>query len=236
MLKINTVLIDDEIDALDILDILLKEYSQINIIKKITNPIEVFPLIIKEKIDLIFLDIQMPQINGLELIEKIKTCCPGIAVIFVSAYSNFTQEAIKHNTFDYLLKPVCRKELKLSISKIEQYIESKLTVSSAKILLNSKNETIFINPYDVILLQANGNYTRICLNDGSEHIASYNMGAIVNKFPINSFVRVNRSLMVNKNFIVSVNRKLKKCTINYNNEDLIVDASSVFIREVNVIF
>ncbi len=237
MTKINTALIDDEQDALDTLEILLKEYPQVNIIKKTTNPLDIFPLMLKEKLDLIFLDIQMPLINGLDLIEKIKTCSPGIAVIFVSAHANFTAEAIKHNTFNYLLKPVCRTELKSSINKVTLYLNNSTTIlPSQKIILNSKNETLFIDSKDVVLLQANGNYTRILMHDDNEHIVSYNMGTIINKFPDNLFVRVNRSLMVNKNFITSINRKQKKCIINYHQEELVADASSVFLREINNIF
>ena len=105
-----------------------------------------------------------------------------------------------------------------------------------KVLINSKNETIFINPSDVVFFKADGNYTCICLSDGTEYMASYNMGAVIEKFPKDIFVRINRSLMVNKDHIVSINRKQKKCIINCGNKQIEVDVSTVFLREVNTIF
>ncbi len=236
MTGINTVLIDDEQDALDSLEILLGEYEQVNIIKKTTNPIDIFPLIQTSKIDLVFLDIQMPTVNGLDLMKKIKDCCPGLAVVFVSAHANFVSDAIKLNTFSYLLKPVSREELRHTIEKVQQYLNSLKIAPPNKVLINSKNEIIFINPSEVVFFKADGNYTCIYLIDGTEYMASYNMGAVIGKFPKDIFVRINRSLMVNKDHIVSINRKQKKCIINCGNKQIEVDVSTVFLREVNTIF
>ena len=66
--------------------------NKLMFIKKTTDPIDIFPLLQTSKIDLVFLDIQMPTINGLDLMQKIKACNPGLAVVFVSAHANFVSD------------------------------------------------------------------------------------------------------------------------------------------------
>ena len=95
----------------------------------------------------------MPTINGLDLMQKIKACNPGLAVVFVSAHANFVSDAIKLNTFSYLLKPVNREELRQTIEKVQQYLSSLKIAPPNKVLINSKNETIFINPSEVVFLR-----------------------------------------------------------------------------------
>lgn len=236
MNKINTILIDDEQEALDSLEILLGAFNQINIVKKCKNPIDVFPAILKTDPDLLFLDIKMPTINGIELLEKIRECSPTLVVIIVTAFENYTMEAIKHNAFSYLLKPVNRVELKSTIEKVQRYFESKNPVLVEKVLINSKNKTILVDPNELVFFEAEGNYTRLYMDDTSEILVCTNMGAFASRFSKSEFVRVNRSLIVNKNKILSLNRKEKTCLIKYNQAEKCLNVSLSFLKEFNSIF
>lgn len=236
MTKINTVLVDDEEEALDSLEILLSEYSQINIVRKISNPIDLFPLLLTDCPDLIFLDIKMPLINGIELLEKIRECKPSLAVIIVTAYENYTMDAIKHNAFSYLLKPVNRLELKSTVEKVQKYLEDNVPIVTRKVLINASNKIIVLNPEQVALLKADGGYTYIFVNNGDVHFVSINIGSLQLKFPASHFIRISRSIIVNKDYITSVNRKHKSCTLKVDHKEITVNASSGFLTEINSIF
>ncbi len=238
MRKINTLLVDDEQEALDSLEILLSSNSQINIIKKITNPLDVFSNISYYEIDLIFLDINMPNVNGIELLEKIREYNTSIKIIYVTAYSNYALEAIKNNVFSYLLKPVNRVELYETLENVQKLIckNSKFESKSKTILINTKNNTFFINICDLVYLEADGNYSKLYLAKGNEIYASGNIGSIMKKIASDNFVKANRSMYINKKFMLSLDRKSKKCTLDYNNKIVELNVSLKFISSINSIF
>lgn len=236
MQKINTLLVDDEKEALDSLEILLSDFTQIKIVKKIPDPLDIFPYLLNEKIDLIFLDIRMPVVNGIELLEKIRACKPSIAVILVTAYDNYAMDAVKHNAFSYLLKPVNRFELKATIEQLGNYLSERTHQLNNKILITSKYTTRFINPNEIVYLEAEGNYTKIYLNNGTDMFASSNLGALAEKFPEDEFVKISRSIIVNQDYILSVNRKQRTIALQFNDLEINLQVSTVFLKEFNSIF
>lgn len=186
--------------------------------------------------DLIFLDINMPLINGIELLEKIRACKPSIAVVFVTAHDNFAMEAVKLNAFSYLLKPVNRLELKTTIDKLEQYLAEKTPQIHNRILIASKNTTRFVNLEEIVYLEAEGSYTKVYLNNGTDLLASYNLGALAERFPDEEFVKISRSIIVNHDYILSVNRKLRIISLKFNDHEIDLHVSTVFLKEFNSIF
>lgn len=236
MNKLKAILIDDEKEAMDSLELLLNEFKQILITHKLTKPLDLFSLMLNDLPDIIFLDINMPKINGLELLEKIKECCPKLPVIFVSAYDQFAMEAAKNNAFSYLLKPVIRDELKEVVKKTIHYLKTSTENKFGKIAISSKNETVLIDPESVELLKATGSYTLIKLTEGKELMTSYNMGTLLNKFPSKQFIRINRSVCVNRNHLISINRKTKTCMVRVNGLNKEFEASINFLKEFNTIF
>lgn len=237
MQKINVLLIDDEEDALDSLEIVLSDFPQINIVKKILDPLDIFPFLMNAKIDLIFLDIKMPNINGIELLEKIRaTCKPSLAVVLVSAFNDFAMDAVKNNAFSYLLKPVNRLELKATIEKLENYLSELRHPPNNKILITSKNTTRFVNFEEIVYLEAEGNYTKIHLNDRTFLLASYNLGSVAEKIPEDDFVKISRSIIVNQNYILAIKRKQRMIVLKFDNQEIELHVSIVFLKEFNAIF
>ncbi|SDX77569.1 two component transcriptional regulator, LytTR family [Lutibacter oricola] len=237
MPNINTILVDDEQDALDSLEILLSEYPQIKTLKKISNPLDIFPVLMTTTVDLIFLDINMPVVNGIDLLEKIRECNSNVKIIMVTAYNNYAIKAIKHNVFSYLLKPVSRAELKTTVKKLLKSLEEiDVKTKPNKVLITSKGNTIIVEPNDVAYFEAEGNYTYIYLKNGSKLIASANMGVLVEKFPKCEFIKINRSTVVHKNSIISIHKKNKKCVLKLNKKQIELSVSTTFSREFNSIF
>ena len=236
-MTLNTLLIDDEQEALDSMEILLSEYPEINLVKKISNPLDVFPLLINSQIDLVFLDIKMPIINGIDLLEKIRECNPSLIVVIVTAYDNFALKAIKHNAFNYLLKPVSRIELASIVKQLKKCFQANsLNKDYNKVLITSKGNILLVDLDDIAYFEAEGNYTYVFLNNGSKIVASYNVGLLVNKFPEDMLVKINRSIYVNKDNLISINKKQKNCLVKLNNGEITLNTSAIFLREFNAIF
>lgn len=116
----KVILVDDEEVALDILEITCKEVGGLDIIGKYNNPFDVIEAVQNKAVDILFLDIEMPGINGLELAEKVMIQNHTVHVVFVTAYNEYAVEAFEINALDYLLKPVRKERLEKTIKRIQQ--------------------------------------------------------------------------------------------------------------------
>ncbi len=111
MSKLNAIVVDDEADAREILVSLLNDTGKVKVIREISDALKVESAINALKPDVIFIDIEMPGIDGLSVIENIRSYNHNLEVVFVTAYSKYSLEAIKLDVASYLLKPVDRGEL-----------------------------------------------------------------------------------------------------------------------------
>ncbi|MBN1925613.1 MAG: response regulator transcription factor [Prolixibacteraceae bacterium] len=235
MNSIKTILVDDEIEALDSLEFLLSEFHEVKVMQKLTNPVELFSSLQIVQPDLLFLDINMKQISGIELIKQIRKVNQKLPIIFVTAYENYALEALQHHAFDYLLKPVERKKLENTIHNVKSYLNAS-QISANNILISSNNKSYVLQFGSIVSLTAEGNYTHIELESGEKIIASYNMGNIAKKFPKDFLIRVNRGLMVSRSRIKSIDRKRRTCIYSNGSSNVETIASQNFIREFNNYF
>ena len=216
MRKINVIIADDEEDALEIFSILLLDTNKVNILKQIKDPLKIESAIASLNPDAVFLDIQMPNYDGVDLLKNLRSYRPTLPVIYVSAHKKFALEAAKLNAFSYLLKPVNREELLLTINKIIDYkkeLNSRIQKNNNRIKLPVKNGLIFIEINEIVSLIAEGNYTKINLISGKSHISSYNLGKLFKNLPLYQFERINRGTVVNKTYLKEINRHEKQCTL-----------------------
>jgi two-component system, LytTR family, response regulator len=215
---ITAIIVDDEILAIANLESLLSTYPRIRVVKKITDPTKAIPLIIENKPDLLFLDIQMPGKSGFEIVSELSLEDYSPEIIFVTGFDHFAIEAIRFAAFDYLVKPVNPEELKQAISRFEEKswdgtTEEKIkklldrTISKPKIKLSTAGGFTIINPDDIIYINADWNYAEIiCCNDKSE-MATTNLGTLEKTLPENSFFRISRSVIINTAYLTKVSRK-----------------------------
>lgn len=118
----RVVLVDDEKFALDLLENLLKKIENIEIVGKYTEPIKAQNDILSKNVDVLFLDIHQPEMNGLELAEQIIEIKPEMVVVFVTAYDEYAVQAFEINALDYLLKPVSFNRLEKTITRIKNHL------------------------------------------------------------------------------------------------------------------
>lgn len=187
----NTVILDDEPLAVKRLQQLLKKY-EINISLATSDTDEAYEHIINNSINIIFLDIEMPEITGLEFAKKIN---PNIKIIYTTAYSNYAIESFETNVIDYLLKPITEERLDMAINKI---FPKKSFISKIG------NEHYKINYTEILSIEAAGKYVNI-ITDTKEFIHSSSLELMEDDlYYFDSFFRIHRSTIVNLDFFSSL--------------------------------
>jgi len=213
---IKAILIDDEVHCLKTLGMLLKEYcSNVQVLEQCNDAATGLKAIELHKPDLVFLDIEMPQMNGFEMLQRLPQI--NFAIIFTTGYDQYAIKAFHFSALDYLLKPIEAKELIDSVKKVEELhylpmpeqFEMLLKkiggVNSGfnKIAVPTAEGFELIPANEVVYFEADSNYTHIFLKDKNKIIACRTLKKIEEQIQdYNCFVRVHNSYMVNLNEVV----------------------------------
>lgn len=211
--KIRAIIIDDESAARDYIQYLLLEDDIIEVIGEAVNGFKAVEEIVSKKPDLVFLDIQMPAMDGFEVIKHIeKIIVPQI--IFVTAHDKYALKAFEVHALDYLLKPFDRDRFfaavsrakKVILSQRKRQIEDRMNnlLKSLKtdkryftrLLIKSKARFFFIQTNDIAYIQAAGNYIIIYV-EKTEHLLRQTLSSMEEKLDPEKFVRIHRSAIVN---------------------------------------
>ncbi|TDE13879.1 LytR/AlgR family response regulator transcription factor [Dyadobacter psychrotolerans] len=219
---LRAILIDNEPDCVKLLSLQLKMFCpQIEVVAECSKSEEGLHAIRSQDPDVVFLDIEMPQMNGFELLESVGDL--KFALIFVTAYDHFAVKAFRYSAIDYLLKPADTRELQEAVKKIENhkrtfrsqinYAKEQLTSTflPEKIALPYQNGVTFVNLNDILYCEADDNYARFHLANGDKLLASKTLRDVQEILEERHFLRVHRQFIVNLNQI----KKLVKGGSNY---------------------
>ena len=219
MNTINAIIIDDEERARNTLSSLLLNYCpEIKVSVACSNVPDGVIAINKHKPDVVFLDIEMPDYNGFELLGFFREI--DFDIIFVTAYSEYAIKAFEISAVDYILKPIDIDQLKNSVEKLKQkklhsqmqeqielLKESYKGDDIRKIALSMSNGLTFVEIADIIFLEADGAYTTFYLKDGQKHLVSKKLKFYEDILSSRSFFfRTHRSYFINVNFIKKYSR------------------------------
>ena len=214
MLKV--LLIDDEERATDALRLMIdKAVPEISQVMACNDSRKAADMIHAYQPGLVFLDIQMPHMNGFELLEKMPN--KNFKIIFTTAYNEYAIQAIRFSAFDYLLKPIDIEELQASVHRFlgnnedykQQYellknIMHNIQVPSAdefRLALPTKEGVHFLQPQDIIRCEAVGNYTKFFVINNKTYLISKTLGEYDSLLTPHNFIRTHKSHLVNKKFI-----------------------------------
>ncbi len=229
MTQINTLIIDDEADAGLLLQNLLDDFSAIIIKQVFTDALKALDAVILEQPEVIFLDVEMPEITGIEFLKQLNKFAPHTKVVFVTAYKQYALEAIQNEAFDFITKPIAKDELRRVAHKIVATIkkERKETAqeTNQRILLKTIEGHHYVSVDSVLYLEADGNYTNLILKDGKKLLSSVNLGRIIEEFPKELFVRISRKHVVNKNYLTFMNFCKRYCIVSNNGNEHKLDVS-----------
>ncbi len=240
--RITAVIVDDELDARNILEDLLKDYPEIHIIEKLADATKALESIITHQPELIFLDIDMPKKNGIELAKEIRKYQIETTIIFVTAYNQHAINAFEVAAFDYLLKPIVKDKLAKTIERFNarkntQNLAEKLDILSSclapeKLRFANRSGFIMIDPREIVYCEAQGNYTYLILVSGNKELITMQIGKLNDELCKLSFLRINRSILVNKLFITAFNRKTRMLILNSSTTLIEFKVSLEALREL----
>ena len=241
--KFNALIIDDEDNARILLTKLLEETLLFKNIRLAQSVDTAYAEMSRFEPDIIFLDIKMPGKDGFAFIQDLPEGYKIQKIVFVTAYDQYAIKAIKNQAFDYLLKPVNRKELnqclvrfiekKNETNEIEQPVKKSETHERlTRIRVNTRTGTLFINPADILFCKAEGNYTSVCTGK-KHHLCSMNLGKVAELLPKNGFVRVGRSYIINFEYITMLDRKECTITLVRNSESVTVKIPRQHLKDLD---
>lgn len=234
--SIRTIIIDDEKEARAVLLNLFKNIPDIEVVAEKSTGSEGLDAILNLNPDLVFIDIQMPGMSGIEVVKKLAELQVKTTVVFVTAYDNYAIQAIKLAAFDFLLKPVDPDELvsviqKFQAAKMHNVRDSKMDAllkqinHEDRIRLNTRCGFTLVDPAEIIYIQADGNYAEIVFSLSKKELVTLNIGTIEKLMPAGKFIRASRSSLVNIACLRKVDRKARQCELEYKGERHIVHIS-----------
>lgn len=214
---IRAIIIDDEPSAINVLSILLKKYcgNDVEVVASSTSPYDARSLIDQHHPDLVFLDIEMPGMSGIDIIRSIEN--PQFNIVFVTAYDAYAIEAFELSAIDYLLKPIGVDKVQRVIHKIKEDIRKKQSLvntqlqqleallrqhslqNEKKIGIGMSDKIIFVNIGEILYCEAQGAYTKVYLNSGKNIMTSKPLGDFEEQLSTQNFFRIHHSYIINLN-------------------------------------
>lgn len=202
---IRAILIDDEPIGLNTLKILIERLEMdVFVVATASDPEKGIELIESFRPDVVFLDVNMPKMNGFELLDKV--VYKDFKLVFTTAHQEYAIKAIKSKAQDYLLKPIDAQDLKECIEKIELELmpADKMGRSRSLIELPVNDGIVFLKQNQIIRLEASGSYTIIYMKDGVKHTASKNLKYFECLLDPVCFYRCHNSHIININEVVKL--------------------------------
>ena len=216
MNKLHTIIADDERPARNFLKNIMQDFEDIEIIGEAENGAEAFELIINKKPDLALLDLQMPEISGLEVVKLLrKNQMPLVA--FITAYDEYAISAFDVNAVDYLLKPIEKSRLRETLNRVHERLEqkdfreneSKKVRKAVEVYEESKNgfieripvkkkdEILFVSVKEIASIVADGELLHITTDSNEKYIINFRLKDIEAKLPLDKFIRLSRGALAN---------------------------------------
>jgi Response regulator of the LytR/AlgR family len=205
-MKIKCILIDDEPFALNILEDDLLHFGQIEVLRKFNATAEADDYLKEHAVDLIFLDIQMPDQLGTQFIRELT---PRPLVIFTTAYHQYAVEGFELNAIDYLLKPISKERLAAAVKKVEDsmLLRTKQVSEQDHIIVNVEYKKTKIFLHEISYIEGLKDYVKIFLVDReSPLLTRSNLRGMEKILPIIKFLRIHNSFIVNKTRIEQVSQ------------------------------
>ncbi len=207
---LHAVIVDDEKKAVQSLEWELTNFSdEIKVVASFTDPYEALSFLNNNTPDCLFLDIEMPTMDGFQFINKLRN--KEFPVVITTAYNQYAIKALKNEAIDYLLKPIDPDDLKGTILKIYKFNARTYTAESLekillnfnanekhkKITFNTDGKLIFLESQDILYAESDGNYSTIYLSDGQKIVLTKKLKEVNELLPDDSFFRIHNSYIIN---------------------------------------
>ena len=206
---LKAAILDDEIKGSKLLAHKLDVFEdELQVMGIFNDPEKALKNIEALGIDVLFLDVEMPGMNGLQVLERLGTF--NFEVIFTTAYDSYTLDALRISAVDYLLKPVDQDDLQTAISRLKRRVEEKTSYKEKKIEKKANNrlalptaEGVYIIDKQIIVrVEAMSNYSVFLLSDNRKIVVSKTLKEYEPVLEDSHFMRINRSVIINLDYVV----------------------------------
>ncbi|PZF72432.1 LytR/AlgR family response regulator transcription factor [Taibaiella soli] len=211
------LIVDDEPLAQDVIEHYISGTEGLELVGKCTNAVQAFAMLNKEQIDLMFLDIQMPELSGLDFIRTLRQLP---MIILTTAYSEYAVQGFELDVVDYLLKPISLERFLKAVSKaraLKQPVQSQVVIQEFvskpqhdSIFIRSDGKYIQLNPQDILFIEGLKNY--LIIHTAQKKIITHStmksMEEDLSAFPF--FIRVHKSYLINRKFITEIEGNMVK--------------------------
>ncbi|HRW95460.1 MAG TPA: LytTR family DNA-binding domain-containing protein [Bacteroidales bacterium] len=211
MTSLRCIIVDDEPLALNLLQDYIHQTPFLELVARCSSGVEALNVFKNENVDLAFIDIQMPHLNGLELSRMMGDCL----VIFTTAFEQYALEGFKVNAIDYLLKPFSYAEFLTAANKAQRQATlinasgslGNSTLIPKNLVVKSDYKQQIINTSEIVYIEGIGDYIKIHLDTGVSVQTLMTLKTIEEELPENQFIRVHRSFIVNIQKVKTIERQ-----------------------------
>ncbi|SHK19881.1 two component transcriptional regulator, LytTR family [Maribacter aquivivus] len=197
MNRINCIVVDDEELARALLITYIEKLDYLNLVGEAENPLEALQLMKEHEVDVLFLDIQMPEIKGTDFAKMVDS---NTKIIFTTAYSQYALEGYELNAVDYLLKPITFERFVTAVNKVKP---SKIIEKNDTITIKSGYDLHKVKYEDILYVVSDSEYVTFHLGD-KKIISNQRLKALEQELPSSMFMRVHRSYIINKNNVTGL--------------------------------
>ena len=216
--KLRFLILDDEPMAIRLMEAFTNRIPYLELVKSFDVAIDALNFLENHEVDILITDIQMPGLNGLELVRSLPNP-PG--TIFVSAHKDFAVEGFEIDAVDYLIKPVTFERFQKAVNKARSFINLRYEAQKKGrgddpfLFIKSDNGYVRILLEEIIYFLAKGDYVSVVTREQKNILWRITMAEVENKIQSSHFMRVHKSYIININYIVSVHRGFIKLTNNF---------------------
>jgi two-component system LytT family response regulator len=204
MKNIKCIILDDEPLAVALLKNYAEKLLQLEVVLATTEVFEVIEFLQKNAVDLIFIDIQMPELSGIQLMQMFNK---DNYFIVTTAYANYALESYDYRVVDYLLKPISFDKFHKAVSKFNDFVTLEAKKTNNHLFVKVDGKQVKISPDDIYFIEGLSDYIRIHLQN-ERLIVLDNLKDFINKLPSNEFMRIHKSYIIQLEKIKSIDGNL----------------------------
>jgi len=206
---LKAAILDDEVKGSKLLSRKLEFFEdELQVIGIFNQPAKALNSINELKPDVLFLDVEMPGMNGFQFLERLGSF--DFEVIFTTAYDSYTLEALRLSAVDYLLKPIDEEELKMAITRLRKRVVEKSAykslkkekINSNRLALTTAEGVYIVDKFNIMRVEAMSNYSVFILAGGKKIVVSKTLKEYETLLTEESFIRINRSVIINLSYVV----------------------------------
>lgn len=216
--NITALVVDDDQRSSEVLKLHLEAIPNVVVPGVASGADEALHMLLERVPDMLFLDVEMPEKTGFDLVTDLKRLNIQTCVVFQTAYDKYAIQAIKSAAFDYLMKPIDPDELREVVAKYRASRETSVLSGRIdellshlnqhkKIRFNTRHGFIMIDPAEIVYFQADWNYTEIWFSKEKKELVTMNIGKVEELLSAEQFIRISRSIIINRKKIDKLERK-----------------------------